>query len=49
MAVALVAAVLSLVLGFSGNLTAMALLTLVALIAIAVGAFFAFRSSAAPH
>ncbi len=47
MGVAVLAAILALIFGFSGNLAAMTYLTVIALVAMAGGAFFAFRNAAA--
>jgi Na+/pantothenate symporter len=47
MAVAMVAATLGLILGFTGNVAAMAYLTGLAIVAVAVAVYFAFRGTAA--
>jgi peptidoglycan/LPS O-acetylase OafA/YrhL len=44
MAVAVLAAILSLVFGYSGNLTAMTFLTVLVVLAVAVAAILAFRA-----
>jgi hypothetical protein len=48
MGVAVIASIVALVFGFSGNLGVMTVLTVVALVAVVAGAILAFRSMAAP-